>query len=146
MRFADDKTIRVWELGIPVQVKYIADPSLHAISAAALSNSGKWWVGQSADNQVLTYTGDDRTRPMRKKTFRGHSSAGYACQLGFSPDDRYVLSGDGDGKVFIWDWKSTKVARSLKAHEGVCIGVAWHPLEASRVATCGWDGAVKLWD
>lgn len=44
---SDDKTIRVWEFGIPVQVKYIADPSMHAISTTALSHSGEWgWVWQ----------------------------------------------------------------------------------------------------
>jgi pre-mRNA-processing factor 17 len=38
---SDDKTIRVWEFGIPVQVKYIADPSMHAISTTALSHNGE---------------------------------------------------------------------------------------------------------
>lgn len=38
---ADDKTIRVWEFGIPVQVQYIADPSMHAISATTLSPNGE---------------------------------------------------------------------------------------------------------
>ena len=28
-----------------------ADPSFHAISAACTSPNGKWWVGQSQDNQ-----------------------------------------------------------------------------------------------
>jgi pre-mRNA-processing factor 17 len=144
---SDDKSIRVWEFGIPVQVKYIADPSMHAISTAAVTPNGKWWLGQSADNQIVTYSANDRVKQNRKKVFKGHVGAGYACQVGVSHDERYVFSGDGEGKLFIWDWKSTKIVRSLKAHEGgPCVGAEWHPLETSKVATCGWDGLIKYWD
>ena len=66
--------------------------------------------------------------------------------VAFSPDGRFVASGSGDGKVFFWDWKSGRIFKSLKAHEKVVIGVQWHPLEQSKVATCSWDGAIKYWD
>lgn len=143
---SDDKSIRVWEFGIPVQVKCIADPSMHAISTATVTCNGKWWLGQSADNSIVTYSADDRTRPNKRKTFRGHTTAGYACHVNNSNDSRYIISGDGDGKLFVWDWKNCKILRSFKAHDGPCVGAAWHPLETSKVATSGWDGLIKYWD
>ncbi|KAL4605604.1 hypothetical protein ACB092_09G041600 [Castanea dentata] len=123
---SDDKSLRVWEFGIPVVIytNYLA--------------------AQSLDNQILTYSMRDRFELNKEKIFSGHIVAGYACQVNFSRDGRFIMSGDGEGKCWFWDWKTRKV-RNLKCHEGVCIGCEWHPLEQSKVATCGWDGLIKYW-
>ncbi len=58
----------------------------------------------------------------------------------------YLISGDADGKCFVWDWKTSKLLTKWKAHDKVCISVLWHPHETSKVATAGWDGLIKFWD
>ena len=143
---SDDKTVRVWEYGIPVQVKLVADPGMHAIPAMTAHPSGAHMVGQSMDNTIVTFSTKERFKAVGKKTFKGHAVAGYACRPAFSPDGRFLVSGDGEGKAFYWDWKSGKVARSVQAHDGVCIDAAWHPAEASRMVTAGWDGMIKCWE
>ncbi|OUS43392.1 hypothetical protein BE221DRAFT_194820 [Ostreococcus tauri] len=145
MSSSDDKSLRVWEFGIPVTTKYIADPSMHSTPATAISNSGKYIIGQSLDNQIVTYSVDERFRRNNKKRFGGHHNAGYACQPAFSTDDGTVVSGDGNGKLFFWDWKTSKIIKTIKAHDQVAIGVAWHPLKSSLVASCSWDKTIKLW-
>lgn len=70
----------------------------------------------------------------------------YACGLGMSPDGSYVISGDGEGYLVIYDWKSTKRFAKIRAHDQVCMDVVWHPYETSKVITAGWDGLIKLWD
>lgn len=58
---------------------------------------------------------------------------------------RFVMSGDSEGRCFFWEWShAQKVVRTIKAHEGVCIGCEWNPMETSKVATCGWDGQIKV--
>ncbi|XP_027082504.1 uncharacterized protein [Coffea arabica] len=143
---SDDKSLRVWEFGIPVVIKYISEPHMHSMPSIALHPNSNWLAAQSLDNQILIYSTRERFQLNKKKRFAGHIVAGYACQVNFSPDGRFVMSGDGEGRCWFWDWKSCRVFKTLKCHEGVCIGCEWHPLEQSKVATCGWDGQIKYWE
>lgn len=143
---SDDKSMRVWEWDIPVDMKYIADPSMHSMPAVTLSPNGKWLACQSMDNKIMIFSALNRFKLNRKKTFEGHMVAGYACSLDFSPDMSYLISGDADGKLYVWDWKTTKLYTKFKAHDAVCISALWHPHETSKVATAGWDGTIKFWD
>ncbi|XP_047321315.1 pre-mRNA-processing factor 17 isoform X2 [Impatiens glandulifera] len=142
---SDDKSLRVWEYGIPVVIKYISEPHMHSMPSIALHPNSNWLAAQSLDNQILIYGTRERFQLNKKKRFAGHIVAGYACQVNFSPDGRFVMSGDGEGRCWFWDWKSCRVFKTLKCHNGVCIGCEWHPLEQSKVATCGWDGLIKYW-
>ncbi|KAK4337053.1 hypothetical protein RND71_044129 [Anisodus tanguticus] len=143
---SDDKSLRVWEWDIPVDIKYIADPSMHAIPAVSPSPNGKWLACQFMDNKIQAFTCLNRFKLNSKKVFKGHMVAGYACSPDFSPDMSYLISGDADGKIFIWDWKKTNLLKSFKAHDNVCVNVLWHPHETSKILSCGWDNLIKLWD
>ncbi|KAL2546998.1 Transducin/WD40 repeat-like superfamily protein [Forsythia ovata] len=121
---SDDKSLRVWEFGIPVVIKYISEPHMHSMPSISLHPNTNWLACQSLDNQILIYSTRERFQLNKKKRFAGHIAAGYACQVNFSPDGRFVMSGDGEGRCWFWDWKSCK----------------------SKVATCGWDGLIKYWD
>ncbi|KAH3746118.1 pre-mRNA-processing factor 17 [Pelomyxa schiedti] len=143
---SDDKSLRIWEYGIPVPIKYISEPHMHSMPSVTVHPNGKWFVCQSLDNQILVYSARDRFKLNHKKRFIGHITAGYACQVNFSADGHYLISGDGEGKLWLWDWKSCRAYQHLQAHETVCIGCEWHPVEPSRVVTCGWDSKVHYWD
>ncbi|KAJ1726868.1 hypothetical protein LPJ61_004907 [Coemansia biformis] len=143
---SDDKSMRVWEFGIPVVIKLVADPSMHSVPAVALHPNQKWLVGQSMDNRIVVYSAGERIKPHRRKVFTGHLTAGFACQPAFSPDGRILVSGDSEGGAWCWDWQTCRVLEKWRAHDKVTIGAAWHPRETSRVATCSWDGSIRYWD
>lgn len=144
---SDDKKLLVWEYDIPVPVQYIQEPDMHAIPALANHTTEDYFVGQSMDNKIVVYSNNERVKLNRKKVFKGHNNTGYACQMDVSPNGKYLISGDGLGSLYIWDWKTGKIFRKFAAHDqGPCMGAIWHPLHASRIATCGWDGLIKIWE
>lgn len=143
---SDDKKVLVWEWDIGVPVKYISDPTMHSVPVVTLHPGLQYWVGQSLDNQIVVYGAKDRFALNRKKKFTGHQVAGYACDIAISPDGQFVVSGDGDGRVYFWDWRRHKLLQKYRGHDdGPSIGCAWHPVEPSTVFTCGWDGIIKMW-
>jgi len=142
---SDDKKVLVWEYGAPVPIKYITDPAMHAIPTVTMHPSGECFAGQSMDNNIVVYSAGDRVSLNRKKHFAGHVTAGYACQIAFSPDGRHITSGDGEGTLWFWEWRTGRFEKKLRAHAGgPCIGTVWHPLRPSTMATCGWDGVINL--
>lgn len=100
----------------------------------------KWLACQSLDNQIVVYAADS-FRQNRKKIFKGHSVAGYACQVNFSPDGKFISSGDGDGNLVFWDWKSGRLLKRIRAHKEVVITHEWLPHETVSEAhtDCRWN-------
>ncbi|CAO3578541.1 unnamed protein product [Absidia cylindrospora] len=143
---SDDKTMRAWEYDIPVVIKYIAEPDMHSMPSVTLHPNRKWIACQSLDNQIYVYGARDRFKVNRKKHFAGHLVAGYACKPGFSPDGKFLSSGDSNGNVWVWDWKTCKLLKKFKAHNKVVVNTEWHPHETSKMATCSWDGYIHYWD
>jgi len=143
---ADDKKIYLWEFGIPVVVKHIAEPTMHSIPQIVKSPDEKYIIGQSMDNKIIAYEAFGRFKYIARKQFKGHLNSGYAITPGWSADGKWVMSGDADGKLWFWDWMKCKNYRVLKAHDGVCSACLWHPVQTSRVVSAGWDGQIKLWD
>ena len=144
---SDDKKVFLWEFGIPIVVKHISDPEMHAVTATDLHPEGKYFIGQASDNRVMCYDVKGGTiRLNKKKKFTGHISAGHSIACKVSPDGQFVASGDQDGRVFFWDWKSARVYSVLEAHSKVCIAVDWHPHENSTFLTASWDANIRIWN
>lgn len=143
---SDDKKIYLWEFGIPIVTKHISEPNLHAVPYTVLHPSARHFLGQCLDNRLVVFEAKGGFRLNRRKKFVGHMNGGYACAISVSPDGQFVTCGDANGKLWFWDWKTTKNYRVIQAHDDVLIGTDWHPIYPSTVATCSWDGLIKIWD
>lgn len=146
---SDDKSLRAWEYGIPVPIKFIAEPYMFALTRATPHPNGKYVAFQSGDNQIVVYSATDKFRQNRKKRFVGHNTSGYAVDLKVSPDGQFLVSGDSGGYVCFWDWKTGKMYHKIQAggkEGGAVTCLDWHPHESSKVVTGGLDGSIRYWD
>ncbi|GAB7338468.1 hypothetical protein MBLNU457_4750t1 [Dothideomycetes sp. NU457] len=146
MTTSDDKSLRAWEYGIPVPIKFIAEPYMYPMVRASPHPSGKYVAYQSSDNQIVVYASTERFRQNRKKGFRGHNNAGYAIDVAVSTDGSMVMSGDSGGYVCFWDWKTCKMYHKIHASDGAVVACGWHPRESSKVVTGDLSGTIKYWD
>ena len=56
-----------------------------------------------------------------------------------------LVSGGGDGMLRWWDLQHGECVWVRKAHQGVVQSLKLSP-DGQRLASCGDDGAIKVWD
>ncbi|KAF2666930.1 WD40 repeat-like protein [Microthyrium microscopicum] len=142
---SDDKSLRAWEYGIPVPIKFIAEPHMYSMNRAVHHPTKPFIALQSSDNQIVVYASTERFRQNRKKSFRGHNNAGYAIDVDVSADGELVMSGDTGGYVCWWSWKSCKMLHKIQAGDSPVLACQWHPREPSRAVTGDANGLLKYW-
>jgi eukaryotic-like serine/threonine-protein kinase len=67
--------------------------------------------------------------------------------VAFSPDGKYLVTGNGERLVQVWDAATGQPVQTLGTHKGVIRGVAFSPDHDHKyLASVSSDGEVKLWD
>lgn len=63
----------------------------------------------------------------------------------FSPDGKWVVSGDEAGEIRLWDVTAGKMLQRFTLHEGAVTGLHFHPSEY-LLGSSSADRTVRLWD
>jgi len=63
----------------------------------------------------------------------------------FGADGQFIMSGSDDGKIFMWDTKSTNLVKVLTADSNTVNCVQGHPC-LPLVASSGIENIIRIWD
>lgn len=70
---------------------------------------------------------------------------GYSVGCECSPDGDLLVTGSADGRVLLYCFRTASRARTLHGHTQACVGATFHPVLPSVLATCSWEGDIKIW-
>src|SRR4030095_4037585 len=73
----------------------------------------------------------------------GHPAV--VCAVAWGAQAEIVISGDSEGTLHWWNLQSGDCLRVEKAHEGSVQSLRRSP-DGTKLASCGDDGALLLWD
>jgi WD40 repeat protein len=68
-----------------------------------------------------------------------------AYAAAYSPNGRYIISGDANGLVILWDVINNSLIKSIKCHNGEIYGLNWDK-ESSKFVSSASDGTSIIYD
>lgn len=68
-----------------------------------------------------------------------------AVSVAWSHDGRYLVAGDNQGTIHVWDSTSGKKLREMKGHGGHVTQIVFHPTK-NECASASLDKLVKIWN
>ncbi len=145
----DLENVLLWDLRSPGEPKVLRVFD-DRVGHVAFSSSGKWLAAGVGDFTNMM-PGDESIVLWRMKEegpgdrydLAGHTVA--VADFAFTSDDRWLVSGDRDGRVLFWDLTASdpsRQPRAPRAHEGEIRQVI--PLGEGALLTLGADG-LRAW-
>lgn len=72
------------------------------------------------------------------------------CVIGVSPDDKFIVAGSAQGKLFVWETTKGKPEHpeilKSRIHKNSIVACAWSPVWENRIVSCDKDGVVVFWE
>lgn len=139
----NDSQISIWDLNNGDVIFRSKVPDMSSISAAAFSPDNQTLaLGSGHTIQLYTLVGSE----LRKgKTFEVTDGVYGIQSLTFSPDAKYLVSGDFFGKALVWDIREGKAVYALENDDVSNYHAAFSP-DGSVLVTGGLGDFLVFWE
>ncbi|XP_013912522.1 PREDICTED: WD repeat-containing protein 25 isoform X1 [Thamnophis sirtalis] len=140
-----DRTIIAWDFQTAAKISNQIFHERFTCPSLSVHPKEPAFVAQTNGNYMALFSSLPPYRINKKKRFEGHKVEGFAVGCEFSPDGTLLVTGSSDGKVFFYNYRTAQIIRTMSAHSQACVNAVYHPVLPSLLATCAWDGIIKIW-
>lgn len=139
-----DGTMKVWDVRTKEKVD---DWKLHSQQITSLTLSpDRTRVLSNGRDSILKLVDFRAHEELQVFSHGEYKSAVNWGRADVSPDGQYVSVGSSNGKILLWQVLGGVMVKILEeGHRKAVSAVAWSP-DGSRLAACGLDGVVSLWE
>ncbi|KAH0620363.1 hypothetical protein JD844_020711 [Phrynosoma platyrhinos] len=140
-----DRTIIAWDFHTAAKISNQIFHERYTCPTLTPHPKEPVFVAQTNGNYMALFSSLRPYRINKKKRYEGHKVEGFAVGCEFSPDGMLLVSGSSEGKVFFYNYCTARIICTLSGHSQACVSATFHPILPSLLASCGWDGEVKIW-
>ncbi|XP_044292120.1 WD repeat-containing protein 25 [Varanus komodoensis] len=140
-----DRTIIAWDFHTAAKISNQIFHERYTCPILAPHPKESVFVAQTNGNYMALFSSLRPYRINKRKRYEGHKVEGFAVGCEFSPDGMLLVTGSSDGKVFFYNYRTARIIHTLSAHSQACVSATFHPVLPSVLATCDWDGVIKIW-
>ncbi|KAM9202500.1 WD repeat-containing protein 25 isoform 1-T2 [Dugong dugon] len=144
-RDSADRTIIAWDFRTSAKISNQIFHERYTCPSLTLHPREPVFLAQTNGNYLALFSAVWPYRMSRRRRYEGHKVEGYAVGCECSPDGDLLVTGSADGRVLLYSFRTARRARVLQGHTQACVGATFHPLLPSALATCSWEGDVKVW-
>ncbi|XP_052058029.1 WD repeat-containing protein 25-like [Mytilus californianus] len=144
-RDSADRNIMAWDFDYAVVKSNQIYQERYSCTCLKMHPTEFNFLAQSHGNYIASFSASRPYKMCKSIRYEGHKLGGYKVGFDMSPDGRYIVSGDSEGKLYCYNYKSGHLIQTLHTQLDVNLNVAFHPLLPSTLACCGWNGFIELW-
>jgi WD40 repeat protein len=111
------------------------------VDILVVSKEGRYLAAGTRDGKITIYDVEDASN-----NFLLHESSGNSIlALDFGENDRLLASGDLQGNVLVWDFRSKSLLNNLRGHSARITQLKFSP-DGKILASASNDGSVRMWE
>nr|XP_033807433.1 WD repeat-containing protein 25 isoform X1 [Geotrypetes seraphini]XP_033807434.1 WD repeat-containing protein 25 isoform X1 [Geotrypetes seraphini]XP_033807435.1 WD repeat-containing protein 25 isoform X1 [Geotrypetes seraphini]XP_033807436.1 WD repeat-containing protein 25 isoform X1 [Geotrypetes seraphini] len=144
-RDSADRTIIAWDFQTTARISNQIFHERYTCPCLTLHPKDSTFVAQTNGNYMALFSTQWPYKINKKKRYEEHKVEGFAVGCEFSPDGSLLATGSSEGRVFLYNYNTSRVVRNFPAHNQACVNVSFHPVLPSLFATSDWSGEIKIW-